>query len=96
MREKGKSKKRQRGGESGVREQRLHVAVEGVLWLWRGTNSQVRQTLSLDEFEHLSCVSSEGSSVSSFTVIERLLLCSKPESIFPSLVFSTLSFCPVC
>lgn len=31
--------------ERGVKEQTLHVAVVGVSWLWRGTNSQVRQTL---------------------------------------------------
>lgn len=43
-REKGKSKKRQgvRERERGVKEQTLHVAVEGMICLWRGTNSQVR------------------------------------------------------
>jgi len=43
-REEG-SLKKGREGESGVKEQTLHVAVEGVIPLWRGTNSQVRQTL---------------------------------------------------
>lgn len=46
-REKGKSGKktgRERERERGVKEQTLHVAVEGVILLWRGTSSQVRQT----------------------------------------------------
>lgn len=37
---KGRLKKG-RERESGVKEQTLHVAVEGVIRLWRGTNSQV-------------------------------------------------------
>lgn len=46
-REKGKSKKRPRESERerGVKEQTLHVAVEGMICLWRGTNSQVGATL---------------------------------------------------
>lgn len=27
---------------SGVRELSLHVVVEGMVWIWRGTSSQVR------------------------------------------------------
>lgn len=40
--EKGKSKKRLTERERGVKEQRLHVAVEEMIWIWRGINSQVR------------------------------------------------------
>ena len=47
--QKKTERERERERESGVIEQTLHVAVEGVIWLWRGTNSQVRQTVSPDE-----------------------------------------------
>ena len=57
-------------GESGVKEQTLHVAVEGVIPLWRGTNSQVRQTLQELSAQMASHFSQEWSLFGSFIVTE--------------------------
>lgn len=107
-REKGKSKKRQRvrererGEREWSQEQTLHVAVEGVIWLWRGTNSQVRQTLRKLPAQMRTSFSPEWKTKCSFSFFSQLFYCDRvsflwePASIFPSMVFSTLSFCPVC
>ncbi|KAK2893922.1 hypothetical protein Q8A73_016406 [Channa argus] len=39
-REGERERERERESKCGVKEQTLHVAVEGVIWLWRETNSQ--------------------------------------------------------
>lgn len=70
-----------------VREPRLHVVVEGMVWIWRGTSSQVR--LSPDE-GHVS-----GFFIHLFLWV-RVSVLRELASAPPSVVFSTLSFCPVC
>lgn len=92
---------RERERVSGVKEQTLHVAVEGVMWLWRGTNSQVRQTLRKHSAQMRTSFSTEWKREFSWKFsqlfhCDRVSFLWEPASVFPSLVFSTLSFCPLC
>lgn len=71
-----------------VRELRLHVAVEGMVWIWRGTSSQVR----------LSCGTLQASLFIFFSVIGCIVVPEPasapkpppPSGIFHSLILSRL------
>lgn len=87
-RNRGRERERVKKGspkKDRVRELRLHVAVEGMVWIWRGTSSQVR----------LSGGTLQASLFIFFSVIGCVFCQSRPLPP-PSVVFSTLSFCPVC
>lgn len=73
---------------SGVRELRLHVLVEGMVWLWRETSSQVRLSCQPRRVARLSLI------YSSFSL--RSGVCSTRAGLCPPppVVFSTLSCCP--
>ena len=95
-RERGRERERERERERVESKSRLHVAVEGVIWLWRGTNSQVRQSVSPDELLNGEQNCSLRFLQSAFSLWSSVYSVRACLYFPPSMVFSTLSFCPVC